>query len=307
MHIGAHKTGTSTLQAALAKNRGALLQQGIFYPGNTEAHNSWANAVAETSDPKQLKQLASAEWLSQLQSGHALLISAESIYHHLHHANDYIEKLQIIFDQQEVIPVVCFREQASFAQLLYSEWVLNFNYSHSFYHFLVEFYSWFNYESVLEKLQPFSKTKVILYHDIAGGRLPERFMESLGFNIALNIQEPQLRCSPAESEILLNLKINQQLCNEKNQERKKSHLLINELITQKYPALLQPMPDLLWRGNMSPSIFSGSFKIQNRNVIHKAGAASSFPEPTQHFSARNKGMLQVIDAAFNELTTLLPQ
>lgn len=58
---------------------------------------------------------------------------------------------------------------------------------------------------------------------------------------------------------------------------------------------------------MSPSIFSGSFKIQNRNVIHKAGATSSFPEPTQHFSARHKGMLQVIDAAFNELTTLLPQ
>jgi hypothetical protein len=39
LHIGAHKTGTTTVQLALFNKKSELLELGILYPGSTSAHN----------------------------------------------------------------------------------------------------------------------------------------------------------------------------------------------------------------------------------------------------------------------------
>jgi hypothetical protein len=40
LHIGTHKTGTTSLQAWLANNREALAANGVSYPHATVAHGS---------------------------------------------------------------------------------------------------------------------------------------------------------------------------------------------------------------------------------------------------------------------------
>lgn len=44
LHIGAHKTGTTTLQAELAANRHALKKSGLIYPdfNGADSHHQWA-------------------------------------------------------------------------------------------------------------------------------------------------------------------------------------------------------------------------------------------------------------------------
>jgi len=42
IHIGVHKTGTSTIQNLLSNNRDVLKEQGIIYPGNKSAHHDMA-------------------------------------------------------------------------------------------------------------------------------------------------------------------------------------------------------------------------------------------------------------------------
>ncbi len=46
LHIGAHKAGTTAIQNALSTARPRLLEQGVSYPGTTEAHHRAAAAAA---------------------------------------------------------------------------------------------------------------------------------------------------------------------------------------------------------------------------------------------------------------------
>jgi len=47
LHVGVHKTGTTSLQAALADARPELARYGVTYPGNREAHHPAALAVLD--------------------------------------------------------------------------------------------------------------------------------------------------------------------------------------------------------------------------------------------------------------------
>lgn len=47
LHVGVHKTGTTSIQAAFADARPELAQYGVTYPGNREAHHPAALAVLD--------------------------------------------------------------------------------------------------------------------------------------------------------------------------------------------------------------------------------------------------------------------
>lgn len=67
LHIGPHKTGTTTLQAGLGQNRDRLREQGVVYPGRLPHELNAATAVStKTVDPGQNLQTATDQWFGML-------------------------------------------------------------------------------------------------------------------------------------------------------------------------------------------------------------------------------------------------
>lgn len=67
LHIGPHKTGTTTLQVGLGQNRARLRQQGVIYPGRLLHELNPATAVStRTVDPGKDLQTATDQWFSML-------------------------------------------------------------------------------------------------------------------------------------------------------------------------------------------------------------------------------------------------
>jgi hypothetical protein len=137
LHIGAHKTGTTTLQAELASNRSVLENVGLVYPdlNGLESHFEWARFLAgEVTSLSELQHnQATTKWLNNLKPDQSLLLSAESFYRLIHTQNDYISKDKYAFNNTNITPVLCLRMQADYAKSLYSEWVTNWQYQYDIY------------------------------------------------------------------------------------------------------------------------------------------------------------------------------
>ena len=96
IHIGPKKTGTSTIQDGLSRNRAALARRGILYPGTSANHNSILLAslcddpsqhprlrirmedpelsgISEEAQAKFAAEIAETDW-------HTLILSAETLY-----------------------------------------------------------------------------------------------------------------------------------------------------------------------------------------------------------------------------------
>jgi hypothetical protein len=67
LHIGPHKTGTTTLQAGLGQNRASLREQGVVYPGRLNHELNAATAVSSrTVEPGQSIEASTAAWFQML-------------------------------------------------------------------------------------------------------------------------------------------------------------------------------------------------------------------------------------------------
>lgn len=67
LHIGPHKTGTTTLQVGLGRNRAKLREQGVIYPGRLLHELNAATAVSsKTVEPGKDLQFATDRWFSML-------------------------------------------------------------------------------------------------------------------------------------------------------------------------------------------------------------------------------------------------
>ena len=91
IHVGTHKTGTTSIQAYLAANRDALAASGVLYPDatrffgrNPEVHHNLANALARGEDPFPKPLLRFREHLGARLADHdAVILSSEQFYRHL--------------------------------------------------------------------------------------------------------------------------------------------------------------------------------------------------------------------------------
>ena len=156
LHIGTHKTATTSVQHFFAKNRKALRRQGIFYPCQSivgapkhYAHHRVAHAISG-KDPIMSKELA-ADFFTELhrrtgESDKAFL-SAEPFYRHMmeEEGDDqdapyarYIERVRQMTEAFDVKIMVMVRRQDLFAESLYSEHVLSTNYQRRIHTFLKE-------------------------------------------------------------------------------------------------------------------------------------------------------------------------
>lgn len=165
LHIGTHKTATTSIQKYLSEHREALAARGVFYPSYDligkkphYAHLGMINALSgqhrsyTASDAKRFFR----EVVERSVDYDTTIISAEPIYRHVdaeggapNYAPEtywasrkaYIARLRDLFGPAEI--VVVFRRQAEYAQSLYQEHVKVTRYRSPFREFLSDF--WFHF------------------------------------------------------------------------------------------------------------------------------------------------------------------
>lgn len=281
LHMGSHKTGTTTLQSILAKNRCILRKAGLVYPNvdDADSHFLWARSLAGEMPqitPSQHLEIT-AGLLKDLKQQEALLLSAESFYRHINNQPGYLFKIQSVLGDSELTPVLCLRNQGDYAKSLYSEWVLNWQYQHDIYNFIREFYAWFDYEKFVAKISLLGKPILLSYHQIAGDNLSSNFIGELGYSVELIADSSHLRQSPSDAEVYLKRLLNKQYPQSKH--RTVVMNTIKKVISSSYPELKLPMPSLIWQGALDSGKFERSYRLSNLRLCEQFGKdnANFFP------------------------------
>lgn len=137
LHVGAHKTGTTAIQAFAARHHSALAQRGLHYPLlrtsdgrlRSNSHNPLAHQFAHQSRPDHYGPAWLQQQLEAAGSG-SLLLSAEALWRHgvgaettswVDRRRAYLERVANWFSPWPVEVVVVLREQAAFAHSVYLE------------------------------------------------------------------------------------------------------------------------------------------------------------------------------------------
>lgn len=207
LHIGTHKTGTTSIQKYMSSNPRVLNSVGLYYPNvnlvqsrSYFAHHKLAHSIAgKGKNPWSNDTIRRFIDLSITNAGgNDVVISAEPFYRHLvnpddirpRHINDqmywsyreaYIKKTFSYFADYEVELVVVFRGQSSFLKSRYQENVKSNSFSGSpFELYLAKRNEFEYYQQVTLWNKYFQSINVGIYEDlIANGSLVENFLASL--------------------------------------------------------------------------------------------------------------------------------
>jgi len=203
LHIGTHKTGTTSIQKALAVNREWLRERGLIYPAggpfysNRMPHHEWSHGLTGT-DRRELERSASfIDHAASLgKDDDTLLISAEPIYRHIDGADmfdfsdvgdywdrrkRYVQTVATVLAGFDVRVIVWFREKVDFARSLFAELIRREKWNGSFDQFLEAFSVWFEYERHLELFcQAFPTVDVHSYEIASEAGLVRYFFETIG-------------------------------------------------------------------------------------------------------------------------------
>jgi hypothetical protein len=176
LHIGTHKTGTTSIQRFCGANRDALRERGIWYaPASVGkfpdhyAHHRIAHAIADRDDNYDRADAADFfdQVRRQMKSSEKCLISAEPMYRHalpiqprggqarLSEAErnarytTYAEAVRECLGEFDVTVLVMLRRQDLFLESLYAEQVLSTGYTRNIERFAVERGPLLDYEARL--------------------------------------------------------------------------------------------------------------------------------------------------------------
>ena len=146
IHVGTHKTGSTTLQTFASRYRAELAEMGLIYPmepallakSTEKSHHGWAASVAvdkALATPTEAVDFIEDNVRSAHASGTNLLLSAESMYRLTKRVDErldapktregYVQHLRKVFEKHniQVKPILVFRHPADFIESLYKEWV----------------------------------------------------------------------------------------------------------------------------------------------------------------------------------------
>lgn len=205
LHIGTHKTGTTTIQKAARKNETILAASGCLYPAYSligkkghYAHHHVAHGLAGVPENRlnaEESKLFLQEVVRQTKNYDCALISAEPMYRHYSDnqrvfenaetywqvREEYISKVKDCFGPADVQVVLTVRRQADFALSLYQENVKVRRYSSEFPAFLEAHWYYFEYLKQIELWEKnFGSVKLFVFEDLVkDGNLVSNFFEAL--------------------------------------------------------------------------------------------------------------------------------
>ncbi len=200
LHIGTHKTGTTSIQKFCARNRARLRAGGVWYPDydligkeSHYAHHHLANAIAglptsrgQRADAARFFEAARA----QAGAREIVLVSAEAFSRHVSPpvelaANEYqvagtderywagrrafVEQVAAAVGSEDVEVVAVLRRQDECAESMFKERVKGTSYAEPFEDYLEGFSHRFRYFDQLSVwAEFFPKVRALAYEDLAG-------------------------------------------------------------------------------------------------------------------------------------------
>jgi hypothetical protein len=186
LHAGTHKTGTTSIQAALDHNRDWLRERGYVYPKLRDGghnHNELAQKLARTEGNFDVRSEFEAA------SGHTLILSAEEFWAVTARHEDWgefsrpdywqrrIEHLRrvraALGDYEEISVLLCLRRHDEFATSLYATKILNGRFLGSFEEFGSCSRPLFDYRRQLDAFRDvFGKVKFIAFDALKNDLVP---------------------------------------------------------------------------------------------------------------------------------------
>jgi hypothetical protein len=206
LHAGTPKTGTTSIQKALADNREYLRKRGLIYPDGNGiyrkaplfSHQSFSRAFTGMSDERLELAQRFLKFISNvIENSQVALLSAENMYSYISGYDDYyyfkaddywarrygyLTALAEALRDFDVTVMLFFREPQSFARSLYGEVVRKGHWSSSARDFINQFRHWFEYEQQVEAFKAvFSDVRVFSYEKASEDGLVKTFFRTIGF------------------------------------------------------------------------------------------------------------------------------
>lgn len=192
LHIGIHKTATTSLQRTLATSRATLFKQGIYYPnynlidGSSHyCHHDIARSIGQAPARFTHEQLASFfSAVGRETPANGIAVISSEIFYRLHIQDDierdaFIRRVRALVEHagMPITLVITLREQASFIDSLYREHVKQTRYTRDFPRFLNDFTPWLNYRHQIELWKRhFDRIRVLIYEDFQRETLTADFL-----------------------------------------------------------------------------------------------------------------------------------
>lgn len=273
LHIGTHKTGSTSVQKFCEANRGELEKRGLFYPDYQPfvdkapyAHHQFSKAVSGQGrelDYSAAEQLAE-QWDSYCEDkGLNLLISAEPMYRlELRDSassrdvrrENYFRKIQLLFPNFQIQPIVVFRRPDSLIESLYRENVMTNHPSAKvdFTTFIEENYKrFFSYGTTVEILQKVFQRmpQVYIFESLIKNETPVEhfFLSQLGCNVEDLSPIGQVRRSLNNAQLIVKRMLNESIESEKDSNRITAWLKLPETEAILEEALQGYKKSSLWR------------------------------------------------------------
>jgi hypothetical protein len=205
LHVGTHKTGTTSIQSVLSRHRKTLRKQDLVYPntrpflrGGGEAHHRLAHGLCGINPDI---ESAAQRFLDHLQrttrQGKTVLLSSEAFYRNLHGVkhwnsaslNDYWpRRRQYLSHVADSLPatdirvILFIRRPDTFAESLYREIVTKSLTKYHFYKWLRRTQHLFCYDAQIQAFSSaFPSVQVVRYEDALTEGLVEAFFRRIGF------------------------------------------------------------------------------------------------------------------------------
>lgn len=289
LHIGTHKTATTTIQRSFSKNREALHSRGIWYPnydiigqGGHYAHLGIVNAFSgqhnsfTRDDAKQFF----AEVARRARNYDVTIISAEPFYRHIDSPSGniprrrqeywmrrerYVEQVRSLFPDLNVSVAVVFRRQADYASSLYQEHVKTGNYRGDFETFRSEF--WFHF-AYLRQAQTwarhFDSVKAMRFEDLVLGKDPMTgFCDHLGLNVSGLRKEP-----PRNEGLRPDLVVLKRLLHRAGHSKQAALDAVNDISSRLETEILADLANRsLYRGAEERRAFQDAFSQDNARLL----------------------------------------
>jgi hypothetical protein len=188
LHAGTHKTGTTSIQSALAENRDWLREHGYVFPSlGSVGHNEFAYRLAKAR-PENIEGFRAAI-MDVTDPERVLVLSAEEFSTHLVGAKqwrfdkteywdrrrDYLERLKSVLRDFDAITLfLCFRRHDAFAQSLYTTNILSDQYRWSFAEFRERCAPLFDYRRQVETFREvFADVRYVDFDSLRHALVPE--------------------------------------------------------------------------------------------------------------------------------------
>jgi hypothetical protein len=193
LHVGTHKTGTTSIQDALAANRQWLVDRGYSFPplyGHRASHNDFAHrlALARAEDLEELRIIlvgASDAHRCTILSGEEMSARIAGTRNWDGYAGadywdrklEYLQRLRLVVREfDDVVVHLCLRRADEFAESMYSTMIMSGRFRGSFAQFVLAVAPIFNYHRQIEAFRcVFPALRVISFDRLAVDLVPGFF------------------------------------------------------------------------------------------------------------------------------------